>query len=138
MNAIDARPSIVLSSVDVAQIERLLDQPEVEKLPIAALLSEEIARATVLPPSQIPPGVVTMNSTLTCVDVNSGKEHHFTLSYPSQADVSAGRISLLTPMGSALLGLSVGQSIDWPGPGGRELRVRVTEVANQPEAAARH
>lgn len=138
MNAIDARPSIVLSSTDVAQIERLLDQPEVEKLPVAALLAEEIARATVLPPSEIPPGVVTMNSTLTCVDVNSGKEHHVTLSYPSQADVSAGRISLLTPMGSALLGLSVGQSIDWPGPGGRALRVRVTEVASQPEAAGRH
>lgn len=134
MNAIDARPSIVLSSTDVAQIERLLDQPEVEKLPVAALLADEIARATVLPPAQIPPDVVRMNSTLVCLDINSGKEHRVTLSYPSQADVSAGRISVLTPMGSALLGLSVGQSIDWPGPGGRGLRVRVTEVASQPEA----
>lgn len=138
MNAIDARPSIVLSSTDVTQIERLLDQPEVEKLPVAALLAEEIARATVLPPSQIPPGVVTMNASLTCVEVDSGKEHHITLSYPSQADVAAGRISLLTPMGSALLGLSVGQSIAWPGPGGRALHVRVTEVTRQPGAAARH
>ena len=125
----ETQPPIVLSTTDVAQIERLLALPAVENLPAAILLADEIARATVLPPEQMPADVVTMNSTVVCLEMHSGKEHRLTLTYPGQADASAGKISLLTPMGSALLGLAVGQIIDWPGPTERRLRVQVTQIA---------
>ena len=63
----------------------------------------------------------------------SGKEHHLTLVYPP--DAAAGRVSVFAPIGAALLGLSVGQSIDWTGPDDRPLRIRVATISYQPEAA---
>ena len=66
----------------------------------------------------------------------SGEHHHLTLAYPRDADVASHRVSVLAPVGSALLGLSVGQAIDWQAPGGRALRLRVTEVVAAPESAS--
>ena len=61
--------------------------------------------------------------------------HELTLVYPDQADLSAGRISIMAPVGMALLGLRVGQTIEWPGPQGKPLTLKVTELDYQPEAA---
>ena len=103
-------------------------------LPGVEALYEELGRATVVPPQQIPPGVVTMNSMARCIDDSSGKVFELTLVYPAQADMSKGNVSILAPVGSALLGLSVGQTIEWPVPAGRKIRLRVLEVVYQPEA----
>jgi regulator of nucleoside diphosphate kinase len=128
-------PPITVSSRDLARLEQLLDSPGLRHVPAALALGEELERATVLPPERMPADVVTMNSTVHCIDELSGEHHQLTLSYPRDADVASHRVSVLAPVGSALLGLSVGSVIDWQAPGGRALRVRVTAIRYQPEAA---
>ncbi|MCC4626495.1 nucleoside diphosphate kinase regulator [Xanthomonas campestris pv. nigromaculans] len=124
-------PSILVSSHDLARLEALLDSPPFNKHPAATALSDELGRARVVPPDQIPGDVVTMYSRIDCEDELHGERHTLTLVYPHEADVQHGRISVLAPVGSALLGLSVGQSIDWRTPDGRDLRLRVTAVHDQ-------
>ena len=130
-----ALPPIILSSLDLARLEALLDAPEHRGSPAAVTLDRELGRATVLPPRQMPANVVTMNSTVECVDDINGDVHPMTLVYPRDADAAAGKVSVMAPVGQALLGLALGQQIDWPAPGGRALRVRVTAIRYQPEAA---
>ncbi|MCY1496523.1 Regulator of nucleoside diphosphate kinase [compost metagenome] len=86
---------------------------------------------------EVPAGVVTMNSRVHCRDDNSGKEYHLTLVYPEHAGTE-GTVSILAPVGSALLGLSVGQHIDWPAPGGKTLKLTLLAVEYQPEAAGEY
>lgn len=128
-------PPITVSSRDLARLELLLDSPGLRHVPAALALGRELERATVLPPERMPADVVTMNSTVHCIDEISGEHHHLTLAYPRDADVASHRVSVLAPVGSALLGLSVGSVIDWQAPGGRSLRVRVAAIRYQPEAA---
>jgi regulator of nucleoside diphosphate kinase len=130
-------PPLILSRHDVARLEALLSTRAAAASPMAARLEAEIARATVREPSDMPPEVVTMNSMLVCVDDTTGVERRLRLVYPDQADGSTGQVSVLAPVGAALLGLSVGQSIDWPLPDGRSTRLRVTAVLDQPEAHGR-
>ena len=127
-------PSITVSSRDLARLEALIDSPALSRHPAAVALSQELERAQVLPPEEIPAGIVTMHSRVDCVDELHDEQHSLTLVYPHEADFDKGHVSVLAPVGSALLGLSVGQSIDWVAPGGRQLRLRVTAVHNQPEA----
>ena len=98
-------------------------------------LENELVRAVVVPRDRIPNDVVTMNSRVEFEDETNGERHEFTLVYPKDADISVGRISILAPVGTALLGLSVGQSIDWELPNGQKRRYRVIAVPYQPEAA---
>jgi regulator of nucleoside diphosphate kinase len=128
-------PPNTISSLDLARLERLLEMPAYRDQDTALKLGDELVRANVVAPAEIPANVVTMNSTVTCVEEISGAEHQFTLVYPNAADAAAGRISVLAPIGTALLGLSIGQSIDWIAPDGRPLRVRVASISYQPEAA---
>ena len=128
-------PSLIVSSRDLARLEALLDSPVLSRHPAALALMDELNRAEILPPEQIPADVVTMHSRVECEDVASGEDHVLTLVYPNEADFERGRVSVLAPVGSALLGLSVGQTIDWQAPGGRSLKLRVKSVRYQPEAA---
>ncbi|WP_293707661.1 MULTISPECIES: nucleoside diphosphate kinase regulator [unclassified Stenotrophomonas] len=128
-------PSIIVSTRDIARLEALLDSPALSRHPAAVALAQELERAQVLPPEEIPAGIVTMHSRVDCEDELHNEKHSLTLVYPHEADFDKGRVSVLAPVGSALLGLSVGQTIDWTAPGGRKLRLRVTAVHYQPEAA---
>ena len=128
-------PSIVVSTRDMARLEALLDSPALSRHPAAVALAQELERAQVLPPEEIPEGIVTMHSRVDCEDELHNEKHSLTLFYPHAADFDKGRVSVLAPVGSALLGLSVGQTIDWTAPGGRQLRLRVTAVHYHPEAA---
>jgi len=121
-------PSITVSQRDVARLEAMLDTPALRNTPAAASLLDELTRAEVVPDDQVPNDTVRMESLVECEDENGGERHLLTLVYPQDADVSAGRVSVLAPVGSALLGLSVGQSIDWAAPSGRQLRLRVVAV----------
>jgi regulator of nucleoside diphosphate kinase len=98
-------------------------------------LENELARAIVLPVDQIPKDVVTMNSRVVFEDETTGEQREVTLVYPALADIGVGNISILVPVGSALLGLRVGQSIDWELPNGQRRRYRIIAVLYQPEAA---
>lgn len=136
-NVAASRPPLLLSRLDVERIEALLEQPSFRSLDTSAL-QEELGRAELAEPAAIPGDVITMNSTARVrVDdpLQGAHEHEITLVYPRDADGSADRVSILAPVGSALLGLRVGDAIDWPLPGGRNARLQVLAVRYQPEAA---
>jgi regulator of nucleoside diphosphate kinase len=76
-----------------------------------------------------------MNSRVIFENETTRERHEVTLVYPGGADIDAGRISVLVPVGTALLGLRVGQSIDWELPSGEKQRYRIVGVPFQPEAA---
>ena len=111
-------------------------------------LSDEIDRATIVEPQQVPPDVVTMNSTVRFINDSTGQEFQLKLVYPedvatrlageptklAQDEAPVQVVSVLAPVGSALLGLAVGQSIDWQIPGGKRLQLRILQVLRQPEA----
>ncbi|KTE17714.1 nucleoside diphosphate kinase regulator [Sphingopyxis sp. H115] len=96
------------------------------------LLLDEIDRAAICERSQIAPDVVTMGSSVTFVDEKSGAKRTVRLVYPADADIAEGRMSILTPVGAGLIGLSVGQSINWPDRGGIEHCLTIISV-DQPE-----
>ncbi len=98
-------------------------------------LADELDRAEVVPPERIAGNVVTMNSRVVFRDEETGESREVSLVYPNDSDPDHGRISIFAPVGTALLGLSMGQTIDWPLPQGRLKRYRVVEVLYQPEAA---
>lgn len=128
-------PSLIVSSLDFDRLEALLDSPALQQTPAIIALMDELKRAEIRAPEAIPASVVTMNSVVDCIDENSGEQRRITLVYPRDADLASQRISVLTPVGSALLGLSVGQRIDWRTGDGRVLRLRVAGIAYQPEAS---
>lgn len=131
------KASISVTRHDFKCLERLLESDRVKALPGARALRDELDRANEVAAEDIAPDVVTMNSTVHFVDEKSDVEHELTLVYPHQAG-KAGTVSIFAPVGSALLGLSVGQSIEWQVPDGRNLTLRVVGVTNQPEAGLRH
>lgn len=129
------RPVLILSSLDLQRVERLLESQPAEARAAHAALMEELERATVVEPGAVPPTVVTMNSTVRFRTEPDGKEFERTLVYPTGMDGSAEKVSVLAPIGSAMLGLSVGESIEWPAPRGGTMTVRIMEILYQPEAA---
>lgn len=100
-----------------------------------ARLEEELARAVVVPREEMPRDVVTMKSRVVFENETTGERREVTLVYPREADIDAGKISVLVPVGTALLGLRVGQSIDWKLPSGETHRYRIIEVPYQPASA---
>ncbi|MCW5580403.1 MAG: nucleoside diphosphate kinase regulator [Luteimonas sp.] len=128
-------PSIVVSQRDMDRLDALLESPQWRQHAAAEALLGELARAEVRDDADMPADVVGMHSRVECVDERSGERHVLTLVFPQEADVDTGRVSILAPVGSALLGLSVGQSIDWEAPGNRTLRLRVVAIDNQSEAS---
>ncbi len=129
----ETQPPLIVSTQDIERLERLLDSASYKGLPGVEALRDELARANVVAPAAIPAGVVTMNSTVRFRDDASNERFELTLVYPDAAR-SPDSVSVLAPVGSALLGLSVGQSISWQVPGGRTIILRILEVTNQPEA----
>jgi len=97
-------------------------------------LAKELARAKIVPPERIPPDIVTMNSRVVLRDLNSDETMTYTLVFPKDADIGAGAISILAPVGTAIIGYAVGDVIEWPVPGGTR-RIRIEQILYQPEAA---
>lgn len=128
-------PPIVLSSQDLERLERLLETVSPEHAPGLDALRRELDRAEVVEPGELPSDVITMNSTARFLEEASGREFELTLVYPDDRHITHGTVSVLAPVGSALLGLSVGQSIEWPLLGGRKITLRILAVVYQPEAA---
>ena len=120
---------IRLTARDLARLDALLASPTYRHHPGAASLQRELDRADVLAPDADAAGIVGMHAHVDCVDEHDGSRHTLTLVYPHEADAGAGRVSVLAPVGAALLGLAVGKCIDWPGVNGRTLRLRVLAVA---------
>ena len=130
-----SRPEIIISATDADRLDKLLASLPRGQFPGRAALEADLARATIVEPKDVPPTVVTMNSTVKFSADASGDDFELTLVYPKDVDSSGKTISILAPVGSALLGLSQGDSIEWPRPGGGVMKVRVQEVTYQPERA---
>lgn len=99
-------------------------------------LLEEIERAEVISDDNIDENVITMNSTVIVKDIDTDREFEYTIVYPEYADSSKNKISVLAPVGTALLGYKVGDIIEWKVPAGRR-RFLVQQILFQPEAAFR-
>ncbi|SDA26232.1 GreA/GreB family elongation factor [Nitrosospira sp. Nsp11] len=128
----NSRPQVVLTSQDLDRLEALLETLPANAFP-AKELRAELDRSEIVEPEQIPPSVVTMNSTVRFSIDSSGDDFCLTLVYPKDVDGSGDKISILAPVGSALLGLSTGDEIEWPRPGGGMIKVRIVEIVYQPE-----
>jgi regulator of nucleoside diphosphate kinase len=94
----------------------------------AALLLDELDRAATVPAAELPADVVTMRSQVTFLDRASGERHTVQLVYPGEADFALQRVSVLTPIGAALIGLRTGSAIDWPNRQGERRRLEIVEV----------
>lgn len=126
-------PPITVSTLDLARLEALLEkQPESD---VVTRLENELDRANVVAPTEVPDDIVTMNSTITFTMADGKESFTKTLCYPRDMDNSNNKISVLAPIGAALLGLSVGQTIEWPAPNGKTLQVSISAVDYQPERA---
>ena len=127
-------PPLLVSRLDCERLESLLEQPLAKGLNTEPL-RRELDRAELLEPKEMPDDVITMNSTARFRDVNSGAERELTLVYPKDADGSPEKVSILAPVGSALLGLHVGAVIDWPVPSGRTITLEVLSIRYQPQSS---
>ncbi|AJA08889.1 hypothetical protein SKP52_09910 [Sphingopyxis fribergensis] len=123
-----AMPHIRMIDSEADVLTELTLQQQRDSIHFYELLLDEIDRASICGRTDIPPDVVTMGSRVTFVDEKTGAERTVRLVYPAEADISAGRMSILTPVGAGLIGLSVGQTITWPDRGGVEHRLRIVAV----------
>jgi regulator of nucleoside diphosphate kinase len=131
------QPSIFITTTDAEKLRDLLRKArysEYRGSVYLKMLSDEIEKAEVVDPDQIPPDVITLNSTAHLIDQETGEEMICTLVFPEDADVSQGKISILAPIGTAMLGYRVGDTFEWDTPGGRRS-IRVKDVIYQPEAS---
>jgi regulator of nucleoside diphosphate kinase len=129
---------ITVTWFDHDRLYRLVERirREGSELSGADTLEEELDRALIVEPKKVPATVVTMNSEFEVADLDTGQAMRLTLVFPGGAAPRTGRISVLAPLGLALLGAQVGQEIDWPMPGGKR-RLRVEHIIFQPEAEGR-
>jgi regulator of nucleoside diphosphate kinase len=123
-----ALPPITLTSVDADRLERLITAAETTFPRTADFLARELGRATVVDPAARPAGVIAMGSKVMFRDEASAEERTLTLVYPEEANLEAGKISVLSPIGAALIGLSAGQSIEWQTPAGGQRSLTVLKV----------
>ncbi|WP_265516976.1 nucleoside diphosphate kinase regulator [Nitratireductor luteus] len=126
-NKTGRKPRITISQTDHDRILGLADALESRDPLLAETMVAELERARVVKDSALPKTVVRMGTTLTYT-ADGGEETTVTLVYPGEADIEAGRISVTTPFGTALLGLSVGQSIDWEARNGKVHRLTVIDI----------
>jgi regulator of nucleoside diphosphate kinase len=122
---------IIVTDADLDRLRPLLEHANTTA---ADLLDSELINATIIDQFHVPDDVVTMNSEVVYEDLDSSVRRTVRIVYPSDADSKRGWVSVLAPIGSALLGLRVGQETEWAVPAGKK-RVRVVELTYQPEAA---
>jgi regulator of nucleoside diphosphate kinase len=129
--------NIVMTDVDRRRLGTLIDRTAsigVGDRRYLDDLEHEVERATIVDPHDVPDDVITMNSTVRLCDLDTGEIERYTLVYPRDADIEENRISVLAPIGTALIGYRVGDVVEWPVPSGM-ARLRVEEILYQPEHA---
>jgi regulator of nucleoside diphosphate kinase len=141
MKRVKSKPRLVEREIFIADDDRTrltemlrrgIGGPQAQYL---SALAGEICRARVVPRIEIPPDVVTMNSTVRLLDLETGEDETYTLTYPEESDIEENKISILAPIGTALLGYRAGDEVEWLVPAGVR-RFRVEEVLYQPESAS--
>lgn len=128
------RPAITISSLDADRLYNLIESVPATVSGVNEL-EAELDRANIVEPNEVPDNIITMNSTVDFIVEATNEEFVLTLVYPKDIDQSGEKISILAPVGSALLGLAQGDTIQWPRPGGGMITVLIKEVTYQPERA---
>lgn len=128
---------IILSKLDFTRIHRCIINAKKNKsigVSEAEKLLNELNSAKVVEPEEIPSDVVTMNSIVTLTFLNTGRQTEIQIVYPDQADLKENKISILSPVATALIGYRAGDEIEWIVPAGM-TRIRIDRIIYQPEAA---
>src|SRR5690349_17374808 len=123
-----ARPPIHLLAAESDLVATLALQVEHRNPLIATMLLDEIERAELHQPETLPDDAVTLGSEIDFIDERTSQMRTVELVMPAGANIARGRISILTPMGAALYGLTAGEAIDWPDRDGNERRIRILRV----------
>jgi regulator of nucleoside diphosphate kinase len=129
--------NICITAQDKARLQELLaaaKQPGQQVREDLESLAQELARAEVVASQDVRPDLVTMNSKVVLEDLDDGEKTEYTLVFPKDANVDKGAISVLAPIGTAILGYSKGDVVEWPVPGGVS-RIRIKDILYQPESA---
>lgn len=128
---------IFITDFDLERLEELIENASRRSSRDGKHLEElelELLKADVVPPAGIPPDVITMNSRVCLQDMETGDDLVYTLVFPPDADLERGRISVLAPIGTAMIGFRVGDTIQWQVPAGTR-KFKVKSMLYQPEAA---
>lgn len=128
-----SRPIIIINRLDAERLQRLIDNANDKDLAVAESLDTELERGEVVEPAEIPDDVVSMNSQVQFSDLKRNKQIVRTLVYPHALAETEDGLSVMAPIGAALLGLRVGDMIDWTLPDGSEAKLRIDAVLWQPE-----
>lgn len=130
--------TIYITEVDLARLRKLIeaarDTGVDANTPYMNKLEGELDRANIVGPTEIAIDAITMRSKVRLKDLESRKELIYSLVFPNEADVDEGKISVLAPVGTAMIGYRVGDIIEWEVPSGLR-RLKVEEVLYQPEAS---
>lgn len=131
---------IWMTTHDMERLSRLIEgvkAAESKKKPYLKQLEQELDRAKMVDPKSIPGDVITMNSVVRIRDLESGEAMQYSLVFPSDARIEEGRISILSALGTALIGYRVGDAIEWEMPSGLK-HWKVEEILYQPEASGHY
>ena len=127
-----AKPAIIISQQDLQRLETMLDH-QAKLSPTMQHLEDELARADVVAPQDVPANVVTMNARVLIVIAPAVEAMEITLVYPHDFRGDKGQVNVIAPIGAAILGLAEGQEIEWPQPDGHLMKVKIEKVLYQPE-----
>ena len=127
---------LTMTAPDFDRLKHLVESPQyrVSHAALLMVLQHELDRTEVVPPTRVPKGVVTMHSTVRVRDIKSGDVETYTVVYPDEAAIDDGKLSVLAPLGAALLGTRAGHVVEVAAPAGVR-RIKVKRVIYQPEAA---
>ena len=130
--------TIYITELDRQRLEKLIElageRSRLANREYLSRLEQELERADTVAPAEVPADVITMRSKVRLRDLDTGGEMVYTLVFPTEANLDEGKISVLAPVGTAMLGYRVGSQIEWEVPSGRR-RLKVEELLYQPEAA---
>ena len=126
------KPKIILSEQDLNRLETMLEH-QAKLTPTMEQLENELARADVVAPQDVPSNVVSMNARVLIMIAPSEEPSEIVLVYPHEFTGDKGQVNVIAPIGAAILGLAEGQVIEWPQPDGHLMKVKIEKVVYQPE-----
>ena len=129
--------SVYITEQDMKRLRELIEAEKglnVAKGSDLQVLEAELDRARLLAPSAVPEDVVTMNSKVELIDLDTGTAMTYTLVFPDKADIDENKISVLAPIGTAILGYRTGDVFEWQVPEGSR-RLKIKKILYQPESA---
>lgn len=121
-------PKIRITNQDFKSVTALLESLPMNQRNFARGLAEEVDRAEIVSDEKSSYNFVTMYSKVSYKNVDTGEIKTIELTFPEDADLASNRVSILTPIGTALIGLQVGQTIHWPLPSGQVKRIRIKKI----------